>query len=29
MITLTAVRDRDDEVYTVTASCWQGWWSGL
>jgi hypothetical protein len=21
MITLTAVRDRDDEVYTVTASC--------
>jgi hypothetical protein len=26
MITLTAVRDRDDEVYTVTASCWQGWW---
>jgi hypothetical protein len=24
MVTLTAVRDRDDEVYSVTASCWQG-----
>jgi hypothetical protein len=24
MVTLTAVRDRDNEVYSVTASCWQG-----
>jgi hypothetical protein len=24
VITLIAVRDRDNEVYLVTASCWQG-----
>jgi hypothetical protein len=24
VIALTAVRDRDKEVYSVTASCWQG-----
>jgi hypothetical protein len=29
MITLTAVRDRDEEVCSVTASCWQGVMKGL
>jgi hypothetical protein len=24
MVTLTAVRDKDEEVCSVTASCWQG-----
>jgi hypothetical protein len=24
IVTLTAVRDRDNKVYSVTASCWQG-----
>jgi hypothetical protein len=26
--TLTAVRNRDDEDYLVTASCLRGWWRG-
>jgi hypothetical protein len=29
IVALTAVRDREDKVYSVTASWGQGWWRGL